>query len=242
MANELTGMYCPLCDRQEAGRTHSRLLNKQSGYICSGQGHKFPNYIALMAMKPRMEKLQIQEKQPSGAIVHPMWIHPEALAALQLRFPTNFRTTIYSLFSALANPATLVIEAEHCRELQQLGITKGKEIIGLARTNIMLTEQLKLLTEQMKQYETLSKLMAIAGGGQFNSPAEQGATIAEIIAPSPSEAARPPQAATLPIIDTNSDILYEPVAPGSFSDDSFSSLVTAPAGPRGIPKPTPSGR
>jgi hypothetical protein len=240
---ELTDIYCVYCDRQEGGKTQSRMLNKQGGYVCTGQGHKFPNYIAMMALKPRMDRLVIQEKQPSSAISHPMWIHPEALSALQTRFPSNFRTTIYTLFNALANPDTILLEAEHCKELRDLGISKGREIVGLAKTNKELSEQLKLMTEQMKQYELVAKMMAMAGGGMFNNPGAQGATVAEMLQPGQQD--RPPQAATLPVIDTDSDTTYEPVAPGSFAG-SFSDQILAPPPlvqpARGFPKPTPGGR
>jgi hypothetical protein len=214
----LTSIYCPKCDRIEQGRTESRMLNLPGGYKCTGLGHPF-KYLELMAMKPRMEKLVVQEKQPPSATVLPIWIHPDALAALQTRFPSNFKTTLYSLFSALADPATVLIEGEHCRELATLGIHKGKEIVGLARTNNALTEQLKAMQEQMKQYEMLSKLMALAQGGQANSPGAQSALVDQMLNPLPESAAAalPPRARVLPVIDPDSDTLYEPVAPGSFS-------------------------
>ena len=222
MPNELTSIYCPQCDRLEQGRTQSRMLNKQSGYVCTGMGHRFKSYIALMDMHPRMEKLLVQEKQPAGTDAVSFWVHPAAYSALQSRFPSNLRTTICALFNALSDPETILIEGEHTRELRSLGIARGRDMVGLARTNIALTEQLKLQTEQMKQYELVAKLLNMAGGGgglaALVSPAAASATT-EALTAAPT---LPPRAPVVPPIDTDAEFnYYADVAPGSFGDPSL---------------------
>jgi hypothetical protein len=231
MARELTDIFCPYCDNLEQGKTQSRMLNKQSGWICT-VGHKFKNYDDLMRRKPRMDKLKVIEKQPQGSTIHPMWIHPQALAALQERFPSNFRTTIYSLFNALADPDSILIEAEHCRELRKLGISKGKDIIGLAKTNLALEEQLKLQDAEMKQYQFVANLIRMTNGGGgmaggmaggMNLGAGGGFPPTDPSNPQPQE--KPPHNPVLPMIDTESDEFAVPVEPGSFSDGSLSQHI-----------------
>lgn len=224
------------------------MLNLQGGWKCESCGFKpkDPSYINLMAMKPRMDKLVIQEKQPPESLMQPMWISPQALAALQTRFPSNFRTTIWSLFNELAQGA-IVLEVANSLELKELGVTKGRDIVGLAKTNLALTEQLKQMSEQMKQYEMLSRLMAVAQGGLANTPAAQSPLVDQILNPTPE---RPPQQPVMPVVSTESDVIYEPVAAGSFSDGTFGSPVALPPTtavpaalrPPGMPKPMPAAR
>jgi len=235
VASELTSIYCPMCDHLEQGKTQSRMLNKQTGWICT-VGHKYKNYDDLMKRKPRMDKLKIIEKQPQGSTIQPMWIHPQALEALQQRFPSNFRTTMYSLFNALANPDSILIEAEHTAELRKLGISKGRDIIGLAQTNIALQDQLKYQAEEMKQYQFVANLirtMSGGGGGGGGGMGFLGGMMGggqnpqDPSQPTPEE--KPPHNPVLPMIDTESDDFAVPVEPGSFSDGSLSQhIIPAP--------------
>lgn len=230
MASELTSIYCPMCDHLEQGKTQSRMLNKQAGWICT-MGHKFKNYDDLMKRRPRMDRLKIIEKQPQGSITHPMWINPQALESLQQRFPSNFRTTMYSLFNSLANPDSILIEAEHTQALRKLGISKGRDIIGLAQTNVALQEQLKLQGEEMKQYQFVANLIRMTNGGNLGGfplggfPPPPGQDPADPTAPQE----KPPHNPVLPMIDTESDEFAQPVEPGSFSDGSLShTIIPAP--------------
>lgn len=236
-----------MCDRRESGQTQSRMMNYQGGWKCDacgftprgGDGSK-GNYLVLMAMKPRMERLVIQEKQPANSVIQPMWISQGALSALQERFPSNFRTTIYSLFNELATPGSILIEAKNAVELKDLGITKGRDIVGLAKTNIALTEQLKQLQDQMKQFEWMSRMMAAAQGGLANTPQSQQPAIEAILNPAPAE--RPPQQPVMPIISTESEEIYEPAEPGSFSVGLDDLTLPTQMRPPGMPKPQPSAR
>jgi hypothetical protein len=225
-----SGMYCPYCDRLEHGKSLSKLLNQQSGWVCSGMGHKFPNYIAMMNLNPRKDKLIIREKQPKESTVFPMWIRPEALSGLQQRFPSNFMTTMYALFNALADPGTIVVEAEYTAELQKLGITKGKDIIGLAQANIQLQEQLTAQAEEMKQYKMVAQLMSMMGGG---AAAGAVSPLAALLGGGGLQGAgglqipqdKPPHNPVLPTISTESDDFAQPVEAGSFSDGSLSRVI-----------------
>jgi hypothetical protein len=224
MAGKITGIHCPMCDRMEQGKTESRLINDMSGkYICTAIGHKFPNYLELMKLKPRMDKLQVMEKQPPGSNSQQFWIDPDALAAIRDRFPTNFMTTIYSLFTALADPDTIVIEGEHMKELRGLGINRGRDVVGLAKTHKAMADQLETMTREMEQYKMIANLLKIAGGGAAMTGG-MGPGIGDLTAALTGNAPAPipPHAPVMPIIDTESDALYyEPVEAGSFGDSSL---------------------
>lgn len=221
--NSLAQIYCPKCDRLEHGTTQTRMINSHSGWKCAAGLHKM-TYAELMALKPRMEKLVINEKQPGNTSTLQIWIYPEALTALRNRFPSNLMTTICSLFTSLADPDTLVIEGEHMRELRTLGIHRGRDIVGLATTVKALTAQLDEAKKLSEQYSGIAKLLAAFSGGGglgggLNTQGPPAELLAQALSGSGPEDKPPAHPAPVPFIDPESDQLYyEPVTPGSFGD------------------------
>jgi len=118
---------------------------------CTVANHRY-TYERLMALNPRKQKLQFNEKQPANAIQQSFWIYPEVLAALHERWPGNMMTTMCSLFSALADGSSFLVEGEYARELAQAKppITKGREIAGLLHTIDQMKAQILGLEEQVK--------------------------------------------------------------------------------------------
>jgi hypothetical protein len=149
--------FCPLCDRQgnkfslcSRGAPNTIGANQSAGMIvvCAA-GHKFP-YDKFMSLKPRMQQAVFTEKQPVGSVAQPFWVHPEALAAMQVRWPNNLLTTLYSLFNALAHQDSFIVEPEYAVELAKKGITKGREVMGLLTENDNLKLQIVALEERVK--------------------------------------------------------------------------------------------
>lgn len=231
MPDKLTGIFCPVCDRIEHGKTQSRMVDSQLGmnhkgnYHCSGMGHKMSK-SQLESLNPRMLKLQVTEKQPGNTSQQTFWIYPEALDALRTKFPNNLMTTICSLFNTLADPDTIVIEGEHMRELRTLGVHRGRDIVGLAKANQSLQEQLKEMTAAQKQYEMVAKLLSMAGGagGQAlltgQGPSSQDLT--QALQQPDQEPKLPPRRQPVPFIEPEAEhTYYEAVEPGNFGDSSL---------------------
>jgi hypothetical protein len=163
-----TGIYCVLCDRQ--GIMDSMMIQHQAkgGILtCSVQNHQI-EYSKLMAMKPRMVRLQITEKQPQNTVVQQVWVYPEVLTALRERFPTNLMTTLCAIMTAISDPDTIMIEGENARKLRELGVHKGSDVIGLAEAQKSTQEAMEKLRADVKAFEPMMKLVAALTG---NNPA-----------------------------------------------------------------------
>ena len=116
---------------------------------CLAANHTY-DYERLIALKPRMQKLAFNEKQPASSVAQQVWIHPEAQSALHQRWPGNFMTTVYSIFNSLADGETFLVEGEYARELAAAGITKGREVAGMLATINQLRAQVATLEERLK--------------------------------------------------------------------------------------------
>jgi hypothetical protein len=154
MSNRL-GIWCPACDRQ--GIVNSEMLKQMhapgTGMMtkCTAGGHQY-TMERLMAMKPRMVKLQFTEKQPGNTIQQQFWIYPEALAALRERWPNNLMTTMCSILTSLADNSSFLVEGEYARELAAASppITRGREVAGMLHTIQQQEERIKNLEQQVQ--------------------------------------------------------------------------------------------
>src|SRR5882762_11794797 len=107
-----------------------------------------------------------------NTIAQPMWIYPSDLATLQSKFPVNLQTTLCALFHALVDDDTVLLEGQYARELADLSkelnmtITKGRDIVGLAKAYIEVKKSLDEARMQQKVLEPVLKLIGALGGGQ----------------------------------------------------------------------------
>jgi hypothetical protein len=172
-------IFCPICDQSGMESLmqkvrHTASPDGQMTVRCA-RGHEY-DYQRLLELKPRMQKLQLTEKQPVNTVAQQFWVYPEVLSALQRRFPQNFMTTICAALTALADPDTVMIEGEHARALRATGVARGRDIVGLAAENARLTTQVNELKIQMKVLEPFLK--AIGGQLPTGETAEEvGATV-----------------------------------------------------------------
>lgn len=186
-----TGVYCPACDRTGID---SEMIVQSGGFRgdgamlkCTAAGHAF-EYSKLMSLKPRMMRLAITEKQPANTTTLSVWVYPEVLQRLQERFPQNLNTTMCSLMTALADDDTLIIEGEHTRELREMTkdlgiqISKGRDIVGLAKTNVLLKQEVEAMRLQMKMLEPVMKLLGMAAAGSDEAAAGQANPLAALAA------------------------------------------------------------
>jgi hypothetical protein len=149
---------------------------KQEGMLvkCQGCGAIY-NYQSLMASKPRMDKVEFVEKQPPGTQTVPLWLHPEVVAALQAKFPSNLLTTLHSAVTALADPDSVLIEGQYAREMAQIGVRKGREVLALAKEVKELRDEvaaMKLREQTLRQFFSgLGLAMPALASQSANQPA-----------------------------------------------------------------------
>lgn len=168
MSDNTIPVYCPACERQNIESLFVKdVSTKAEGMVvrCLAQSHRF-DYSKLMALNPRKVQLPLHEKQPGNTTTIGVWIYPEALAVLQQRFPANLNTTLCSFLTAVADPDTIVIEGEHARALRDSGVSKGRDIMGLAEVVKQLEAEVAESRVQLKVLEPFLKMMGGALGQQ----------------------------------------------------------------------------
>ena len=228
-----SGLFCPACDRQGI---ESELIADLRFHKCP-QNHQYPSYAQLMALKPRMRPLVVNEKQPVGTVTMSVWVYPEAQHAMAARFPNNLQTTLCSLMTALADGDTFIVEGEHVRELRELGhdVSHGRDVVGLARTNKQLQQALDEARMQQRVLEPFMKLLAgaVHGAGGAGGGAAAGGQQSAISEGEPYEQ----EAFAAVGADGGSAALLDPgeTLPAT-------SRQPVAGGQRGIPRPLPSGR
>ncbi len=97
---------------------------------CPACGATF-DYEKLLSLRPRMVQVKIVERQPANTLPLTIWVYPEPLEAMRQRFPSNFMTTMTAMFTAVADPDTVLIEGEHGRALKESGVLRGRDVEGL---------------------------------------------------------------------------------------------------------------
>lgn len=179
MSDNTIPVYCPACERQNIESLFVKdVSTKAEGMVvrCIAQSHRF-DYAKLMALNPRKVQLQLHEKQPGNTTTIGVWIYPEALAVLQQRFPANLNTTLCSFLTAVADPDTIVIEGEHARALRDSGVSKGRDIMGLAEVVKQLETEVAESRMQLKVLEPFLKMM----GGAFGQQQQQTGQVAPLL-------------------------------------------------------------
>lgn len=167
-----TGLWCVACD--QAG-TPAQMTKKMSGtqrgmlLRCTRCRREY-EYSQFMTFHPRSDKPDSTERPPAHTITKQVWVYPEVWAALETKFPTNLLTTLCAILTSLGDSDTVLIEGEHARELAQLGIHRGREILGLAREVI----QLRKTVEEMRIREQALAPLFQAMGGAFGAQPAPG--------------------------------------------------------------------
>jgi hypothetical protein len=127
---------------------------------CIAQGHQY-NYETFMRLNPRKEQLALTEKMPPSCVIQQVWVHPEAWAMLMKRFPQTLMTTLCATITALADPDTVMVEGNYAREMRELGVERGRDVLGLAKRNKEMSAEL----EEMRIRErALAPLLKALGG------------------------------------------------------------------------------
>src|SRR5580698_3635800 len=128
-------VYCPACDKQGVSSKMVKILhsaNEGMRVKCIAQGHLYA-YERLMQLNPRKEHLALNEKMPPSCIIQQIWVHPEAWAMLMKRFPQTLLTTMCATITALADPDTVMVEGNYAREMRELGVERGRDVLALAK-------------------------------------------------------------------------------------------------------------
>lgn len=208
--------YCPLCDRQMGVDPRGNSLNLQSMmqqrndlsrdgmmYRCTGMSHTM-DYQQLMALKPRMQRLVIHEKQPPNTITQTIWVYPEPWAILTRKFPNNLMTTLCALLTALADGDTFIVEGQCARELLELGVDRGTGVVGLAKRVLLAESQVKEMEERTRQHDERIKQGGTGGGrSQIAIPGLTPEAIAAIAAIVAAQSGQAIPATSSPQIDPN---------------------------------------
>lgn len=157
-------IFCPACDQAGHESLVVKLRHTRSNdgamMVKCPMGHTY-DYARLMQMNPRMLPMQVKETQPARTIQHAFWVYPEALAALQQRYPQNFMTTMCAAITALADPDTILIEGEHARALRDSNVTRGREIMTIVTENAALKQKLADAENRLKLFEPMFKSMGM---------------------------------------------------------------------------------
>ena len=227
MSDKPIGIFCPACDRTG----HESLMIKDTSTKAEGQvvrcllnNHRF-EYARLLALKPRMVKLALNEKQPGNTIVMQVWVYPEVQEALRQRYPQNLQTTLCALMTALADPDTVMIEGEHARALRDAGVTRGREIAGLGTVIQQLEQQVAEAAIREKALAPLMQMMSQAAAASGGGVAAVSGGLPE--QESPAARASSPAATRQPTGDPVMDAMLETMEEPTV---------------HGLPKPVPSGR
>jgi hypothetical protein len=171
-------LYCVACDKVGVSSRMMKVMHSRGEGMqvkCMAAGHQY-NYERFMSLNPRKEQLMLTEKMPPSCVIQQVWVHPEAWAMLQKRFPQTLMTTLCATLTALADPDTVMVEGNYAREMRTLGVERGRDVLGLAKR----VKELEAETEEMKIRERalapFLKMLAQAGGTAQN-PVEPTATV-----------------------------------------------------------------
>ncbi len=164
-----TGLWCVACDKDNApAQMTKKMSGTQRGMLlqCTRCRREY-EYNQFMALHPRSDKPDSTERPPAHAVTKPIWVYPEVWAALEAKFPTNLLTTLCAILTSLGDPDTVLVEGEHARELAQLGIHRGREILGLAREVIQLRKDVGEMRIREQALAPLFQAMTGAFGGHL---------------------------------------------------------------------------
>lgn len=175
---DLLPIYCPACDKQGQSSRMVKVMHSAGEGMrvkCTAQGHMYA-YERLMQLNPRKEQLALTEKMPPSCVIQQVWVHPEAWQMLLKRFPQTLMTTLCATLTALADPDTVMVEGNYAREMRELGVERGRDVLGLAKRVKELNAECEEMRIREKALAPFLKMLAQAGGSATN-PAEPTATV-----------------------------------------------------------------
>jgi hypothetical protein len=171
-------LYCIECDKRGISSKMMRVMHSRGEGMqvkCLAQGHPY-NYETFMRLGPRKEQLALTEKMPPSCVIQQVWVHPEAWQMLLKRFPQTLMTTLCATLTALADPDTVMVEGNYAREMRELGVERGRDVLGLAKRVKELNAECEEMRIREKALAPFLKMLAQAGGAAAN-PAEPTATV-----------------------------------------------------------------
>lgn len=248
MSQKRTGIMCVLCDRQgihDSEMLSNTGLSGTDGAMmlqCTGFGHKIERN-QLMAMKPRMKQLRINEKQPPSTIQQAVWVHPLAWQRLTEKYPNNLLTTIASLLATAADDSTMIIEGNDAREMQAMArtagitLTRSRDFLALLRTTIELSRQIEELRIQQRVLEPFMKMMGAAGVAMQSGENPLAGVIQQGVAANEPQAIPPRSHQAAPIQFNNEGEAFDDNGNYIEQDDT---LAAAPMPAESQPQFTPS--
>lgn len=172
---DLLPFYCIACDRQGISAKMLKVMHSSGEGMrvkCTAQGHMY-EYGKFMSMNPRKEQLALTEKMPPSCIVQQIWVHPEAWAMLLKRFPQTLMTTLCATITALADPDTVMVEGQYAREMRELGVERGRDVLGLARRVKELNAECEEMRIREKALAPLLKALGGSNGLQQATPQQE---------------------------------------------------------------------
>lgn len=177
---DLLPIFCPACDKMGQSSKMLKVMHSAGEGMrvkCTAGLHMY-SYERLMQLNPRKEQLVLNEKMPPSCIIQQVWVHPEAWQMLQKRFPQTLMTTLCATLTALADPDTVMVEGQYAREMRELGVERGRDVLGLAKR---VKEQGAELEEMRIRERALAPLLKALGGAtgvqQATSQQEPTATV-----------------------------------------------------------------
>ncbi len=167
-------LYCLACDKMGISSKMVKVMHSRGEGMqikCMAQGHQY-NYETFMRLNPRKEQLVLNEKMPPSCIIQQVWVHPEAWAMLQKRFPQTLMTTLCATLTALADPDTVMVEGQYAREMRDQGVERGRDVLGLAK-------RVKELDKENEELRIVQRALApiLKGLSVVNNQAEPSATV-----------------------------------------------------------------
>lgn len=252
--NKATGIYCPWC--RQMNDPYSMLYRDTGGMTGQGmrakcgRGHS-GEMTQIMNMKPDKQQLALNEKQPPGSVIQTVWVEPQAIMALQQRFPQTMMTNLYSLINAIADGDSILVEGEHVREMRALQdtesrpIQKGRDVVGLARENATLRAAVNELQEKLRNAGTQQQAaVASLPAGAMDLLQKMAAQLGMDASALTTQQVAIPASAPAPVVPASSGFDYEETMDNMGVDPfeaSYAPVSPAhdPGSMRGIPVPSP---
>ena len=172
---DLLPLFCPACDKTGISSRMVKVMHSSNEGMrvkCTAQGHLY-SYERLMQMNPRKEQLSLIEKMPTSCVIQQIWVHPEAWAMLLKRFPQTIFTTLCATLTALADPDTVMVEGQYAREMRELGVVHGRDVLGLARQVKELSREVEDMRIRERALAPLLKALGGATGLSNATPQEE---------------------------------------------------------------------
>ena len=150
--------YCPTC--RSNGNDRSPLIREMHVIRCSF-GHSFSGGQLQQYGADMIKATDIFLETP--AITDEMWkvpVNPRVKAILENKFKGRVFVTIGTLLAALSDDTLVMITGEQAKELRELGIKNGADMLSAVRTA---KETEKALEDAITQIERFQSVLHAAG-------------------------------------------------------------------------------